>query len=235
MISPNLFPQVFRQAFANVTYELVILHPKHFLPCGSVLPVYSGDEYAPTFYQVAPDGVLRRSPANLESPRLPPFSFNAGFREAEFDHLNPLLVAISSQIKFRRYQRSDWLTLEEHYRLLMAKTKTLVDAIYWKPVGLAPAVKPKNLSTKDEGPWSGEDRWSGGESEEGSGSSEPVNRDHRARPRYRDAPIGEDVMEALEGDSDFTMDQMLDAMSGPNGESPLWAVAMRAERVASRL
>jgi hypothetical protein len=171
---------------------------------------------------VAPDGVLRQSPGSLESPRLPPFAFNPSFRQAELDHLNPLLVAISSQIKFRRYERSDWPTLEEHTRLLMAKTKALVDAIYWKPVGLAPAARPKESSVDDEGLWSGEDRWSGEESEgDDSGSSEPVNGDRCAHPHHRDTRVGEDVGEALADGHDFTMDEMFDMMSGPNGESPL--------------
>ena len=109
-------------------------------------------------------------------------------------------------------------------RLLMKKTATLANAIYWKPVGLAPAVRPQATSSDEEGPWSGEDRWIGEESEGTTAFSAPASRNRRGRggsSQSGDPNVSEEVMLALSDDNDnFTMDEMFDMMSSPNGESP---------------
>ncbi|KAJ2919619.1 hypothetical protein MD484_g797, partial [Candolleomyces efflorescens] len=192
---------VMRSAFENTTYELIILHPTHFLPRQTVLPVYSETDGTPTLYQVAPDGVLRQSPATVESPRLPPFSFNSRYRGGKFDSLNPLLVAMAAQIKFRRYERSGWPPLEEHTRLLMDRTAALVAAIYWKP-----ALRVHSTTRISHATQSGETD----ELAAGAGDSTRSS-------RSKDVPLEDEGSDSSDYD-EITMDQMMDMMSGPNGE-----------------
>ena len=52
------------------------------------------------YYVVGPDRVLREDPGKIDSPRLPPFVFDA--RGDDALNLNPFLVVLNAEIKFRR-------------------------------------------------------------------------------------------------------------------------------------
>ncbi|KAJ3503080.1 hypothetical protein NLJ89_g8592 [Agrocybe chaxingu] len=64
------------QPFTNATYEMVLLHPDHFLPRGQILTVYTQDvhkRFHPTHYAPSPDGALRDTatsshPSSFTSP-----------------------------------------------------------------------------------------------------------------------------------------------------------------------
>ncbi|KAJ2936070.1 hypothetical protein H1R20_g1022, partial [Candolleomyces eurysporus] len=192
---------VFREAFPDVKYELVILHPKHFLPMGAYLPVYQPDGQC-DFYQVSPqDGTLRQAfstgtasqstsePPKSQSQRLPPFAFDNSKRK-EDDRLNPLLIALAADIKFRRYARQgDLPQLDEHSQRLMEKTRELVELIYWRPEP-APPRFPDDPNNVEYGPRAGR------------------------RNLERGQRRGKE--ESLEDDYDnMSLDDFLDMMSGP--------------------
>ncbi|RXW19431.1 hypothetical protein EST38_g6414 [Candolleomyces aberdarensis] len=196
---------VFREAFPNVKYELVILHPKHFLPMGAYLPVYQPDGEC-AFYQVSSqDGTLRQAfstgttsqstsePASSQSQRLPPFAFDNSKRE-EDDRLNPLLIALAADIKFRRYARQgDLPHLEEHSRRLVEKTRELVELIYWRPEPAPPRFPPYDPNNDEYG---------------SSNTGRP-----RAGRRNLERGGKE---ERLEDDyDDISLDEFQDMMSGP--------------------
>jgi hypothetical protein len=84
------------------------------------------------YYVVGPDRVLREDPGTVDSPRLPPFTFDA--RGGDALNLNPFLVILNAEIKFRRYIRQGHHTrLSPDVQQLMEKTCELVQLIYWKP------------------------------------------------------------------------------------------------------
>jgi hypothetical protein len=85
---------------ANPEYELIALHPEHFLPGGAVLTVYSPANGSPKNYVAAGDRCLRESP-DPNSPRLPPFRHTDDREFAE--RLNIFLVILNAEIKFWRY------------------------------------------------------------------------------------------------------------------------------------
>jgi hypothetical protein len=49
-------------SFTNPEYELIAIHPEHFLPYGNVLPVFHSGSSTPTIYVLARDRCLRKSP-----------------------------------------------------------------------------------------------------------------------------------------------------------------------------
>jgi hypothetical protein len=89
-------------SFTNPEYELVAIHPEHFLPCGSVLPVFHSATSAPTTYVSARDRCLRES-SEPNSPRLPTLCNVTKGRIVDPHHLNVFLVILNAEIKFHRY------------------------------------------------------------------------------------------------------------------------------------
>jgi len=123
--------------FTDTEYELVAIHPEHFLPCGSVLPVLRSGSSTPTIYVPARDRRLRES-ADPDSPRLPTLRHVTESR-IEFDRLNVFLVILNAEIKFHRYlrmisQNPPTTPLPADVLDLMHLTVELVDLLYWKPV-----------------------------------------------------------------------------------------------------
>ena len=122
-------------SFTNPEYELVTLHPEHFLPYGSVLAIYHSVT-APTTYVPARDRRLRTSP-EPDSARLP--AFRHVTRSGTNRHLNVFLVVLNAEIKFRRYfhmvdQHPPTTPLPVDVLNLKRLTIKLVDILYWKPV-----------------------------------------------------------------------------------------------------
>ncbi len=126
-------------SFTNPEYELVAIHPEHFLPCGNVLPVFCSatSTSTPTIYISARDRRLRESPSP-DSPRLSTFRHVTGSRIG-FHRLNVFLVIMNAEIKFHRYlrmisQNPPTTPLPDDVLDLMYLTVELVDLIYWRPV-----------------------------------------------------------------------------------------------------
>jgi len=111
-----------------------MLHPEHFLPNGNDLTVFhrTNGQLDKKSYVVGPDRTLRESPRNEDSARLPPFSFDPRTDDLP---LNPFLVILNADIKFRRYLRRTQLRqLAADVTTLIEKTLELIDLIYWRPV-----------------------------------------------------------------------------------------------------
>jgi hypothetical protein len=111
------------------------MYPEHFLPVGSVLPVYDPATGTHKTYVPAKDRFLRESP-DPSSPHLPAFRHTSENRGA-FSHLNVFLVALNAEIKFRRYLRKVRLDppatpLPDVVLHHMYRTRDLIEAIYWK-------------------------------------------------------------------------------------------------------
>ena len=68
---------------SELKYELVVLHPEHFLPNGNDLTIFhrTNGQLDKKSYAIGPDRTLRESPGTGDSGRLPPFSFD--LREAK--------------------------------------------------------------------------------------------------------------------------------------------------------
>ena len=125
-------------AFVNPRYELVALRPKHLLPNGKVLVTYSRDAdglVSLKTYVPGEDHTLRESPGNFSCPRFPPFSFD--YHRRNYANLNPFLVILNAEIKFRRYFRQQQpppLPLPADPMTLIQLTTELVKLIYWDPI-----------------------------------------------------------------------------------------------------
>lgn len=124
-------------SFKDPEYELVALHPEHFLPFDNVLLVYDPVTRTRKTYVAARDRVLRESPEPNSTP-LPPFR-HIGKEREQPNHLNVFLVALNAEIKFRRYfemVRHDPPTvpLPDHVLNLMHSTMELIQLVYWEPV-----------------------------------------------------------------------------------------------------
>ncbi|KAF8806814.1 hypothetical protein BYT27DRAFT_7338816 [Phlegmacium glaucopus] len=134
-------------AIANPQYEFVALRAEHMLPDGKVLVAYSRDAnglVSHKTYVPGPDHTLRESPGNLTDPRFPPFSF--GYHRHTAANLNPFLVILNAEIKFRRYlrqQRPPPLPLPADVMTLIHLTIELVKLIYWDP-----AVRPNTYAAQ---------------------------------------------------------------------------------------
>ena len=123
--------------FVNPQYELVALRPKHLLPNGKVLVTYSRNEdlSRPMFLGSRDDHTLRESPGNLSCPRFPLFSFD--FHRPNYANLNPFLVILNAEVKFRRYFRQQEpppLPLPADSMTLIQLTAELVKLIYCDPI-----------------------------------------------------------------------------------------------------
>jgi hypothetical protein len=87
----------------------------------------------PKLYQVDSNGVLREAPLTSDSPRYPSFHFS-GTRERG-DRLNPYLVILAAELKFRRYRASpNAPRLDAEYEALMTKTIDVANLLYWEPL-----------------------------------------------------------------------------------------------------
>lgn len=82
---------------------------------------------------MAPDLVLREQTGDdTLSPRFPPFRF-LGIRNQMGHTMNPFLVILAAEIKFRRYLAADGLRLPPVYDSLMRKTIQVADLLYFLP------------------------------------------------------------------------------------------------------
>jgi len=121
--------------FLNPEFELVVLHPDHFLPDGSPLAVYDFTTQTAKSYVIASDRRLRES-RDPNSPRLPPFHHSFEDRNAATS-LNIFLVVLNADIKFRRYfemvAMAPMAPLPNDVLALMKRTMGLVDLLYWTP------------------------------------------------------------------------------------------------------
>ena len=130
---------------SNAQYELVALHPEHLLPAGNVLTIYdhASGQVSRKTYVAAPDRTLRESPGTDDTfPRFPPFSLDSNRRVAQL--LNPFLVVLNAEIKFRRYLRMSQAPLPPADVMeLIKKTIELVDLIYWQP-----SVRPNTIAAE---------------------------------------------------------------------------------------
>lgn len=123
-------------SFLDPEYELVALHPEHFIPGGSPLTVYDATTSTYKNYVAASDQCLRES-HDPSSPRFPTFRHHSPSRDYP-KNLNVFLVIINAEIKFRRYFEMIRLQpaptpLPNDVLSLMRRTMELVDLIYWKP------------------------------------------------------------------------------------------------------
>ena len=116
-------------------YELVILRPDHFLPDDSLLPCYSRRQdhrvQGMHLYKMT-DRMLRRFKTNGE--RFPPFQFK-GLRPFLGQVINPYLVILAAEIKFRRYLAASGPELPQDYKSLVDKTIEVAELLYFQPVG----------------------------------------------------------------------------------------------------
>ncbi|KAF4612746.1 hypothetical protein D9613_011879 [Agrocybe pediades] len=127
-------PEFEKPPFTNAKYELVLLHPHHFLPGrGNTLTVFTeiGNDLSGKMYYVSPDGALREGPDNA-SPRLPPFTSNDR-GGAEKDMLDPFLVVLNAEVAFRRFRERPQ-PLCKDYNHLIDLTIDLMEKIYFEPV-----------------------------------------------------------------------------------------------------
>lgn len=117
-------------------YELVVLQPNHFLPDESLLPVYSRQQGqvigTPKHYKIAADRVLRELPGHETSQSFPPFRF-IGNRNRLGHTINPYLVILAAEIKFRRYLAANGPQLHPVYNSLMEKTIQVAELLYFRP------------------------------------------------------------------------------------------------------
>jgi hypothetical protein len=122
-------------ALINPEFELVALHPEHFLPNGAVLTVYGPEPGTRKDYVPAADRRLRES-HDPASPALPPFRHNSAYRRRRGHRINPLLVILNAEIRFRRYLRMveddpPEVPLPDDVLNLMRRTMEFVDLLYW--------------------------------------------------------------------------------------------------------
>ena len=128
-----MFLQLQSSPFSNAQYELVVLHPEHFLLKGSSLTFYShvNNQLLRPNYVVGHDRMLRQSPGTMDSPCFLAFCFDVNRSSLS---LNDFLVLLNAKIKLQCYRRMGTMpALPEDIKKLMDKTIKLVDLIYWKP------------------------------------------------------------------------------------------------------
>jgi len=113
-----------------------VLQPHHFLPENSLLPLYPRNrDQGLKHYKMAADQVLREQTGNdpdTVSKRFPPFRF-IGTRNQVGHTVNPFLVILAAEIKFRRYLAADGPQLPLVYDSLMRKTIQVADLLYFLP------------------------------------------------------------------------------------------------------
>lgn len=98
--------QLWQSPIRDLNYELVVLHPKHFLPNSTDLTVFhrvDNNNLNKKSYVVGHDHVLREAPGVPASPCFCPFS--PPQRASSLLPFNPFLVIINAEINFRHYLR----------------------------------------------------------------------------------------------------------------------------------
>ena len=124
-------------SFTNSEYELVAIHPEHFLPHGSMLSVLHSESSTPTIYVSARDQHLCKS-LSSDSSSLPAFHHIAK-RSNSYKNLNVFLVILNAEIKFHWYlhiidQKPPTTPLPADVLNLIHLTIELVHLLYWNPV-----------------------------------------------------------------------------------------------------
>ncbi|KAF8800316.1 hypothetical protein BYT27DRAFT_7148643 [Phlegmacium glaucopus] len=156
--------------FLDPTYELVALHPEHFLPPGRHLSIYDHSTTSWKSYVVASDRMLRET-QDPSSPSLPAFSHSPACAPPT----NPFLVILNAYIKFQRYNRIQPAPppLPPHVVQLMTKTNILVSLLYWTPE-IRPNTKGAQIHElnvkyrqQNQVPDAEMDEWSSEESDDG--------------------------------------------------------------------
>lgn len=169
-------------SFTNPEYELVAIHPEHFLPCGNILPVFHSGTSTPTIYVSAGDRRLRESP-KPDSPPLPAFH-HAYERSDKFERINISLVILNAEIKFHRYLRMTAqdppkTPLPDDVLELMHLTVELVHLLYWEPVPTKGSQGEANFVK-----WGGKSTWSRSKSGQKRQSVFPADWDLETRKAY---------------------------------------------------
>ena len=146
----NLSLQFDCPPFSDAQYEMVLLHPEHFLPCGTSITFFSKSEphdhlsrLSSKNYVVGYDRTLREAPGTAGCSRLPSFSFDAVRTTYP---LNPFLAILNAAIHFRRYRRMGLPHLTPDVENLIDLTIELVELIYWVPDAEQP--EPHGLATQ---------------------------------------------------------------------------------------
>jgi len=88
-------------------------------------------------YVASPDRRLREFPGGTSCPSLPAFTFAS--ERPPGSVVNPFLVVLNAEIKFRRYRRQTQLQppsvpLPDDVQQLVDLTIELVQLLYWRPV-----------------------------------------------------------------------------------------------------
>ena len=114
-----------------------MLQPHHFLPDNSLLTLYSRQHGREVIglkhYKMATDHVLREQTGDdPDSKRFPPFRF-IGIRNQVGHTINPFLIILAAEIKFRRYLAAGGPRLPPVYDSLMRKTIQVADLLYFRP------------------------------------------------------------------------------------------------------
>ena len=89
---------------------------------------------------MADDRVLREQPGHDTSPRFPTFRF-IGIRNQDGHTINPYLVILAAEIKFRRYLAADGPQLPPVYDALMRKTIKAAELLYFVPADAGAAFR----------------------------------------------------------------------------------------------
>jgi hypothetical protein len=129
----NHYEQFSLPCITDPEFELVALHPEHFLPGGAVLTIYGPGRGNCKDYVVAHDRCLRESP-DPGSARLPSFCSTNSSR-SKIGQLNVFLVILNADMKFRKYFElpPPAMPLPTNVLNLMCRTMELVDLLYWRP------------------------------------------------------------------------------------------------------
>ena len=132
-MAADLFLQLNHSPFMDAQYEMVLLHPEHFLPCGTSLGfcTKSGSDHqlSSKYYVVRHDCTLQEAPGTEDCSCLPTFSFGV----CSGHLLNPFLVILSAEINFQHYRRMELPPLSLDVKNLIDLTIKLVELIYWEP------------------------------------------------------------------------------------------------------
>ncbi|KAI0298917.1 hypothetical protein BC826DRAFT_88993 [Russula brevipes] len=187
--------------FVNSQYELVALHPEHFLPNGCPLTVYDHGTGTYKTYVAAGDRCLRET-VDPSSHPLPPFHPRAVSRGVSLcSKLNVFFVALNAEIRFRRYLKMVSATppptpLPDHVLSLIHRTIELVRLLYWEPTPtkgsngervLAQQLASRRKNTESAarpGPSKGTEGGSGGELETGEEEASRVPSKRRRKFRW---------------------------------------------------
>ena len=128
--------QLNNPTFLDPLYELVALHPEHFLPTPAALTCYDPPQPTYKMYVPSPDRRLRESPGDIICAPFPPFS---GPDRQPGLRLNPFLVILNAANVFHWYHQLESPSkrglppLPDDVMELMKQTTELSELIYWEP------------------------------------------------------------------------------------------------------